>query len=117
MRNISKTFGRYVEENLRIWLPWNNYRRGIRRLGEDYLTAAVALEALGYGCENNGLVFVVNNHIWVSQNLIDFLYGQQVLKDKYLPEMVEGKKIGAIAITEPDSGSDALVSMEAYARF
>ena len=82
-------------------------------LGEDYLTAAVALEALGYGCENNGLVFVVNNHIWVSQNLI-YLYGQQVLKDKYLPEMVEGKKIGAIAITEPDSGSDAL-SMEAYA--
>lgn len=83
-------------------------------LGESYLTAAVALEALGYGCENNGFVFVVNNHIWVSQNLI-YLYGQQNLKDKYLFDMVEGKKIGAIAITEADSGSDAL-SMETYAK-
>lgn len=82
-------------------------------LGESYLTAAVALEALGYGCENNGFVFVVNNHIWVSQNLI-YLYGQKELKDKYLPDMVVGKKIGAIAITEADSGSDAL-SMETYA--
>lgn len=76
-------------------------------LGENYLTAAVAHEALGYGCENNGFIFAVNNHIWVAQNLI-YLYGQQASKDKYLPDMVEGKKIGAIAITEPDSGSDAL---------
>lgn len=82
-------------------------------LGENYLTAAVALEALGYGCENNGFVFVVNNHIWVSQNLI-YLYGKKESKDKYLPDMIEGKKIGAIAITEADSGSDAL-SMGTYA--
>ncbi len=83
-------------------------------LGESYSTAAVALEALGYGCENNGFVFVVNNHIWVSQNLI-YLYGQQQLKEKYLFDMVEGKKIGAIAITEAESGSDAL-SMDTFAR-
>lgn len=82
-------------------------------LGENYLTAAIALEALGYGCENNGFIFVVNNHIWVSQNLI-YLYGQKESKDKYLPDMIEGKKIGAIAITEAESGSDAL-SMGTYA--
>lgn len=76
-------------------------------LGEDYLTAAITFEALGYACENNGLVFVVNNHIWVCQNLIN-IYGNEELKKKYLFDMVQGKKIGAIAITEAESGSDAM---------
>ena len=76
-------------------------------LGESYLTAAIAFEALGYSCKNNGFVFVINNHIWVAQNLIA-LYGSEDLKEKYIPSMVSGKRIGAIAITEADSGSDAL---------
>ena len=76
-------------------------------LGESYLTAALAIEALGYGCKNNGFVFVVNNHIWVAQNMI-YLYGSEELKKKYVPDMVEGKKIGSIAITEAESGSDSL---------
>ena len=75
-------------------------------LGESYQTAAVAFEALGYACKNNGFIFVINNHIWVSQNVI-YLYGSKELKDKYIPEMVEGKKIGAIAITEAEAGSDS----------
>lgn len=76
-------------------------------LGESYTTAAIALEALGYGCHNNGFIFVVNNHIWVSQNMIA-LYGSETLKEKYLPMMVRGESIGAIAITEANSGSDSL---------
>ena len=76
-------------------------------LGESYLTASLIFEALGYGCKNNGFVFAVNNHIWVAQNLI-YLYGTKILKDKYVKDMVKGNKIGAIAITEADSGSDAL---------
>ncbi len=73
---------------------------------ESYLTSAIAIEALGYGCINNGLVFAVNNHIWVGLNLI-YQYGTEHLKKKYLSPMVSGKLIGAIAITEPDAGSDA----------
>lgn len=76
-------------------------------LGESYLTAAIMFEALGYACKNNGLVFVINNHIWVAQNLIA-LYGSKELKQRYVPYMITGKHIGAIAITEADSGSDAL---------
>lgn len=75
-------------------------------LHESYLTAAIMFEALGYGCENNGFTFVVNNHIWVAQNLI-YLYGLDELKEKYLYDMTAGRKIGAIAITEAESGSDA----------
>lgn len=75
-------------------------------LGENYLTAAVMLEALGYACINNGFVFAINNHIWVSQNMI-YQYGTKQLKDKYIPRMINGDKIGAIAITEAEAGSDA----------
>lgn len=75
-------------------------------LGESYQTAAVVLEALGYACKNNGFIFVINNHIWVSQNVI-YLYGSKELKDKYIPELVVGNKIGAIAITEAEAGSDS----------
>lgn len=76
-------------------------------LGEDYETAALVFESLGYACKNNGMIFVINNHIWVSQNIIG-IYGSPELKQKYLPNMVTGEKIGAIAITEAESGSDAL---------
>lgn len=76
-------------------------------LGESYLSAALIFEALGYACKNNGFIFVVNNHIWVSQNLI-YLYGSEELKQRYVPDMVEGKKIGSIAITEAEAGSDVL---------
>jgi len=83
-------------------------------LNEDYTTAAIAFEALGYGCKNNGLIFVINNHIWVCLNLIN-LYGNEFLKDKYIKRMVRGEKIGAIAITEAEAGSDAL-NMSTHAR-
>lgn len=75
-------------------------------LGENYQTAALVFETLGYACKNNGFIFVVNNHIWVAENII-YLYGSTALKDKYIPQMVTGQQIGAIAITEANAGSDA----------
>lgn len=83
-------------------------------LGETYTTAAIAFEALGYACKNNGLIFAINNHIWVSTQMI-YLYGTKELKDKYVADMVQGKKIGAIAITEVEAGTDAM-SMRTYAK-
>lgn len=76
-------------------------------LGESYLTAAMAMEALGYGCINNGFIFVLTNHIWVGLNVIS-LYGTEEQKIKYLPSMILGEKIGAFALTEADAGSDAM---------
>ena len=83
-------------------------------LGESYLTAAICMEALGYSCENNGLLFVLTNHIWVALNIID-LYGTSAQGEKYLPSMLSGKKIGAFALTEADSGSDAM-AMRSFAK-
>lgn len=75
-------------------------------LCESYLTAALTMEALGYACHNNGFIFAVTNHMWVGLNLI-LLYGSAEQKARYLPEMIEGKRIGAMAISEADAGSDA----------
>lgn len=74
-------------------------------LCESYRTCAEILEILGYSCWNNGLIFSINNHIWMAQNIIN-LYGSTWLKNKYVGSMVMGEKIGAFALTEPDAGSD-----------
>lgn len=76
-------------------------------LGESYLTAALAYEALGYGCEDNGFIFAITNHVWVALNMIS-LYGNKKLKEKYMSQMIAGKQIGAFALSEAESGSDAL---------
>lgn len=84
-------------------------------LGESYLTAALAMEAIGHGSINNGLTFALTNHIWMVQNAIN-LFGTAEQKQRYLSDMVLGKKIGAFALTESDAGSDAM-SIKAHASF
>jgi len=75
--------------------------------GTDVLTTALIMEALGYGCQDNGLLFSLNAQMWsVEQPLVTF--GTPEQQQKYLPGMVSGDVIGGHAMTEPDSGSDAL---------
>ena len=75
--------------------------------GLDPLTTIIALEALGYGCRDNGLVFAVNNHLWgCAIHLL--LHGTHQQKQQYLPALCEGSLIGAQALSEPGTGSDLL---------
>lgn len=75
--------------------------------GLDPLTTIIALEALGYGCRDNGLVFAVNNHLWgCAIYLIE--HGTAEQKERYLRAMCEGRLIGAQALSEPEAGSDVL---------
>jgi alkylation response protein AidB-like acyl-CoA dehydrogenase len=74
--------------------------------GADILTTTCALEALGYGCRDNGLIFSINAHMWSAE--IPFLkFGTEVQKRRYLPKLVSGQWVGVHAMTEPMSGSDA----------
>lgn len=75
-------------------------------LGENNTTCAVVLEAMGYACRNNGFTFVVNNHWWMVQNIIN-IFGSEYIKNKYLQRLIRGKSIGAFALTEADAGSDS----------
>ena len=74
--------------------------------GADILTTACALEALGYGCRDHGLMFSINAHMWSSE--IPFLmFGNEEQKSRYLGKLVSGEFVGIHAMTEPNSGSDA----------
>lgn len=64
------------------------------------------LEGLGYGCRDNGLLFGLGAQLWSVQMPILAL-GSEEQKERYLPGLVDGRLIGAHAVTEPEAGSDA----------
>jgi alkylation response protein AidB-like acyl-CoA dehydrogenase len=74
--------------------------------GADPLTIALALEALGYGCRDNGLIFSLNAHMWSCEIPI-LKFGSDQQKQKFLPGLCDGSLIGVQGMTEPGSGSDA----------
>jgi alkylation response protein AidB-like acyl-CoA dehydrogenase len=75
--------------------------------GLDLMTTALVMEALGYGCQDNGLLFSLNAQLWsVEHPLVTF--GTPEQQQAYLPGLVSGDIIGGHAMTEPGSGSDAL---------
>lgn len=71
----------------------------------DFLKAILAMEGLGYGCDDNGLAFGLNAQMWTVQTPI-LHFGNTKQKRKYLIPMGEGDLIGAHALTEPEAGSD-----------
>jgi len=74
--------------------------------GTDRVTTAAALEALGYGCADGGLVFSINAHLW-SAVVPLWQYGSDAQRAKYLGKLCRGEWVGLHAMTEPESGSDA----------
>lgn len=98
------------------WEGWNKCAQmGIQGLpvpqeygggGADILTTVCALEALGYGCQDNGLIFSINAHMWTSEIPL-MSFGTEEQKKRYLPKLASGQWVGNGAMTEPMSGSDA----------
>lgn len=74
--------------------------------GADPLTVMVVMEALGYGCSDNGLIFSLNAQMWACQVPI-VQFGTDEQKRKYLPALVDGSLVAGHAMSEPGSGSDA----------
>jgi alkylation response protein AidB-like acyl-CoA dehydrogenase len=100
--------------------PWDKWKlvkdSGILRLpfdqewgglGTDLRTTMSVLEKLGEGCRDGGLNFSVATHL-ASTGVPLQRFGTPRLKAMYLPRVCAGDAIGAHAITEPESGSDAL---------
>ena len=101
-----------IEEDRKQEFSWDGWRQcarfGIQGLlapeefgggGADLLTTVVALEALGYGCRNNGLIFSINAHLWgCTTPLLDF--GTEAQKRKYLAKLARGEWVGAKAFAE-----------------
>ena len=73
--------------------------------GEELPETIAAMEGLGYGCRDNGLLFSMNASIWT--NSIPILrYGTDEQKCKYLPGLCDGSVVGANGASEPEAGSD-----------
>jgi alkylation response protein AidB-like acyl-CoA dehydrogenase len=74
--------------------------------GADRVTTAAALEALGYGCADGGLMFSLSAHLW-SAVVPLWQFGDDRQQKAYLGPLCRGEMIGLHAMTEPESGSDA----------
>lgn len=85
-------------------LPFDEAHGG---LGRDLLTTMYLLEGLGHGCRDSGLSFSAVTHM-VSVGVPLQRFGSPHLRERYLPLVCGGDAIGAHAITESGSGSDAL---------
>lgn len=75
-------------------------------MAADPITIAVVLEALGYACEDNGLLFSLNAHLWSAVTPL-LRFGSDEQKERHLPGLCDGSVIGVQGMTEPESGSDA----------
>jgi alkylation response protein AidB-like acyl-CoA dehydrogenase len=72
-----------------------------------------AMEGLGYGCPDSGLIFSINACLWtVTLPLVTF--GTESQKRRYLPGLCDGSLVGANGASEVDAGSD-IFSMQTRA--
>jgi acyl-CoA dehydrogenase len=72
--------------------------------GGDYLHEAVFAEELSR-CGSGGLAAGIGAHVNIATPPI-WKFGTDDQKERYLRPAIAGTKIGALAITEPDAGSD-----------
>ena len=102
--------GVFVEENWQVIAKKGilGYYLPSEYGGQDksMVTTIHALEALGYGCADNGLTLAVNGQMWAVQEPI-YRFGTEAQKAKYLPKLIDGSYKGAHGMTEAESGSDA----------
>lgn len=70
------------------------------------LSTALAMEALGTVCSDSGLLFGLSAQMWSVQMPI-WRFGTDAQKQHYLPALINGDRIGAHGMSEPESGSDA----------
>ena len=82
-------------------------------LGISPVSSVLLVETLGKYCNNNGFVFALTNHIFAAGISI-YLFGRPSIKKKYIEELINGQAIGAYAITEEISGSDAFNMKTTY---
>ena len=54
------------------------------------------MEALGYGCRDNGLLFSLNAQMWSCEMPI-LRFGTDEQKERYLPRLCDGSMIGVQA--------------------
>ncbi len=72
--------------------------------GGDHISYAITVEELSRVCASTGVICSAHTSLccWPI-----FKWGNKEQKEKYLPDLLSGKKLGAFGLTEPNAGTDA----------
>jgi len=89
-----------------------NFQEKYGGINADFFYSVVFLEEIGR-CALAGFTAAVLVQQYMATVHINKI-GSELLKEKYLVPSITGKKIGALAITEPNAGSD-VASLSSYA--
>jgi isovaleryl-CoA dehydrogenase len=79
--------------------------------GMGYLEHVVAMEEISRASASVGLSYGAHSNLCVNQIKLN---GSDAQKRKYLPKLISGEHVGALAMSEPNAGSD-VVSMKLQA--
>lgn len=71
--------------------------------GLGYYEHCLVTEEISKASGSVGLSYIAHSNLCVNQIRLN---GNDVLKKKYLPKLISGEHIGALAMSEPNSGSD-----------
>src|SRR2546430_8968129 len=72
--------------------------------GLDHVSFAIFVEEVARFCASTAVILDVHNSVGTEPVV---LFGSQEQKGRWLPELAQGKKLAAFALTEPEAGSDA----------
>lgn len=93
-----------IEKAGKLGLMGMPFPREYGGAGADYISYVMAIEELSKVCGSTGVI--IQTHCALCAWPI-MTYGTEEQKQKYLPDLLSGKKIGAFGLTEPGAGSDA----------
>jgi len=82
-------------------IPWEEKYGGT---GMDTIALVIAIEELGKVCCSTAATLMAHTSLGTAPIA---MFGTKKQKDKYLPGLASGEKIGAFGLTEPNAGSDA----------
>ena len=71
--------------------------------GMGYLAHVLAMEEISRASASVGLSYAAHSNLCVNQI---FKHGSKEQKEKYLPKLCTGEHVGALAMSEPNAGSD-----------
>lgn len=72
--------------------------------GMDFISYMLAIEAVSRYCASTGVIISAHSSLGLDPI---YRFGTEEQKQKFLPDMCSGKKIGCLGLTESGAGSDA----------
>ena len=73
-------------------------------VGLDHVSFAIFVEEIARFCASTAVILDVHTSVGTEPIV---LFGSEEQKQRWLPDLAQGKKLAAFALTEPEAGSDA----------